>query len=293
VSREFEPQAEQAARSGAVSDHSRALERQLAQAEQAKQRLVAELAETGAKLSERNAELRRANLDVEQFAFSASHALREPLRNLAIYTELLRRKPNLALDQEGREYLSIVLENAKRMELLFRDLLAFIEIKDTAGSGEADANAVLQDVLADLTATIHETGAVITAAPLPALCIDHAHLFRLFRNLIDNAIKYATPGARPRIHIDSYSTGEDSVICVRDNGLGIAIENQHRIFELFKRLHGSDEYEGTGLGLAICQKIVEQQGGRIWVESELGKGAVFCFRLGRAEEKKARAAKSA
>jgi light-regulated signal transduction histidine kinase (bacteriophytochrome) len=292
VSAKFDPQATQPALRGG-DDHSRTLEQRLDEAECAKQSLLAELAETRSKLTERNAELRRANLDVEQFAFSASHAMREPLRNLAIYTELLRRKPNLALDQEGREYLSIVLENAKRMELLFRDLLAFIEIKDSAQSAEADANAVLEEVLADLSDTIHESGAVVTAGPLPVLCLDHGHLFRLFRNLIDNAIKYAAPGARPRIHIDSYAAGEDFVICVRDNGMGIAVENQHRVFELFKRLHGSDEYVGTGLGLAICQKIVEQHGGRIWVESELGKGAAFCFRLPRAEEKKVRAAKSA
>jgi light-regulated signal transduction histidine kinase (bacteriophytochrome) len=287
VSAKFESHAKQPADGG--DEHARELEQQLAEAERTEQRLTAELADADTKLADLNSQLRRANFDVEQFAFSASHALREPLRNLALYTELLKRKPNLALDAETREYLSIVLENARRMELLFRDLLAFIEIKDSSASAEADANAVLQEVLADIGDSIHETGAVVMAGPLPVLCISRAQLFRLLRNLIDNAIKYASPGVRPRIHVDSYSSGPDSVVCVRDNGMGIAAQHQERVFELFKRLHGSDEYEGTGLGLAICQKIVEQHGGRIWVDSEPGKGAAFCFRLPRSEEK-ARAA---
>jgi light-regulated signal transduction histidine kinase (bacteriophytochrome) len=295
VSAKSESEPQPFAFSGGSDDRSSgALEQRLAEAEQSKQQLLVELAQAGNQLAEVNGELRRANLDVEQFAFSASHALREPLRNLALYTELLRRKPNLSLDEEAREYLSIVLENAKRMELLFHDLLAFIEIKHSAGSsGEADTNTVLEEVLADLSDSVHETGAVITAGPLPALCLNAPQLFRLFRNLIDNAIKYTAPGVRPRIQIDSYATGEDSVICIHDNGIGIAAQHQERVFELFKRLHGSDEYQGTGLGLALCQKIVEQHGGRIWVESELGQGAVFCFRLRRAQEQKARAARSA
>ena len=289
MSAEFESHANQPA-GGDGDQHARGLEQQLAEAERNRERLTAELAQADTKLAQLNSQLRRANFDVEQFAFCASHALREPLRNLAIYSELLRRKPNPALDGESREYLSIVLDNAKRMELLFHDLLAFIEIKDNAGCGEADAHAVLEEVLADLHDGICETGAVISAGPLPVVCLKRSHLFRVLRNLIDNAIKYAAPGVRPEIQIASYPAGEETVICVRDNGIGIAAEHHDRVFELFKRLHGSEECEGTGLGLAICQKIVEQHGGRIWVESERGKGAVFCFRLRRADEKMARAA---
>ena len=128
---------------------------------------------------------------------------------------------------------------------------------------------------------------------LPAICMSDQHLFQLFLNLIENAITYGRPGVRPRIRVDWSAVGDEAVICVRDNGMGIALQNQGRVFELFKRLHTSDEYKGTGLGLAMCQKIVEQHGGRIWVESELGKGAAFCFRLRRAAEGRlSRAARS-
>lgn len=292
MSAKFEPEARSSPFAGVGDDRSLGPEQRLAEAEQTKQRLLAELAETGNKLTAANAELRRANLDRDQFAFSASHALREPLRNLAIYSELLRRNTNAALDEQARDYLAIVLENAKRMEVLFRDLLAFLEIKDSAAFGESDANVVLKHVIADLDDSIHETGATLNATQLPVLCLAYTHLYRLLRNLLDNSIKYAAAGVRPHIQIDSYVAGDDAVVCVRDNGLGIAAEHQDRIFELFKRLHGSERYEGTGLGLAICRKIVEQNGGHIWVESQPGKGAVFCFQLRRAEAKKARVARS-
>lgn len=245
--------------------------------------LLNELAESNNKLAAMNADLRRANLDLEQFAFSASHALREPLRNLAIHTELLRRK-ELALDEEAQHCLSVVLASSERMEALFRDLLAFIQMDRTTPDREVDPNPVLKGVLVTLEQTIRETGATIEADRLPGICISDRHLFQLFLNLIENAIKYGLPGVRPQIRIDWYAVGDEAVICVRDNGMGIALQNQERVFELFKRLHTSEEYKGTGLGLAMCQKIVEQHGGRIWVQSELGKGAAFCFRLRRAAE---------
>ena len=248
--------------------------------------LIEKLAESNRKLAEMNADLRRVNFDLEQFVFSASHALREPLRDLAIHSELLRRRAQPGLDEGSQQWLSVVLRSAERMEALFRDLMAFIQVtrSHAAPQTEADSNVVLDHVLATLEGAMRNAGATVNAEVLPAVCMDGQHLFQVFRNLIENAIKYQAPGVTPEIQVYSYDTGDDAVICVRDNGMGIAARHQERVFELFKRLHTSEEYEGTGLGLAICQKIVEQHGGRIWVESELGKGAVFCFRVRRASD---------
>ncbi len=232
-------------------------------------------------LAERKTELKRLNVDVEQFVFSASHELREPLRNLALYSEKLRRNPDLALDEDTRQCLSIILTSAARMELLFRDLLAFMQVSAgiPARDVETDANAVLEGVLRKMQGLMRATGAAIYAGPLPQLSMAETHVANLLENLIENAIKYRMPGVKPEIHIFASEAGGESTIRVRDNGLGIGPEHQEKVFGLFKRLHSSEEYEGTGLGLAICQKIAEQYRGRIWVESELGKGATFCFRL--------------
>ena len=247
-------------------------------------RLRDELSRRNRELADLKANLRRANLDLEQFAFSASHELREPLRNLALYSEKLRRKSQPALDDDSRECLSIVLNSAERMEALFRDLLAFIQVSATPPMPDADidSNAVLENVLAKLQGLIRKTGAAIQADPLPPLSMAEPHLAQLLENLIENAIKYRVPGGKSEIHIFARESANEAIICVRDNGLGIAPQHQKKVFGLFKRLHSGEEYEGTGLGLAICQKIAEQYKGRIWVESELGKGAVFCFRLPRA-----------
>lgn len=248
---------------------------------QTARRLHDELSQRNQELGDLKANLRRANLDLEQFAFSASHELREPLRNLAVYSEKLRRKSELALDDDTRQCLSIVLRSAERMEALFRDLLAFIQVSATvpASDTEIDSNAVLENVLAKLQGLVRKTGAVIQADALPPLPMAAPHLSQLFEHLIENAIKYRIPGALPEIHVFARQAASDAIVCVRDNGLGIAPAHQKKVFGLFKRLHSNEEYEGTGLGLAICQKIAEQYRGRIWVESELGKGAVFCFSL--------------
>jgi light-regulated signal transduction histidine kinase (bacteriophytochrome) len=250
------------------------------------ERLRNELAEKNLELAQIKADLRRANLDCEQFVFSASHELREPLRNLAIYSEKLRRKPELAVDEESRQCLSILRKSAERMEVLFRDLLAFMQVAANTPTPhrEVNSNAVLDDVLATLAGVIRRTGARIRADTLPPLCMAERHLFQLFEHLIENAIKYHALDVEPDIQIFSRQTAEEVVICIRDNGLGLAPHNQEKVFGLFKRLHTDEEYEGTGLGLAVCQKIAEHYNGHIWVESELGKGAEFCFRLPRRSE---------
>ncbi len=225
----------------------------------------------------RNEALERANADLEQFAFSASHDLQEPLRSISIYSELLTKRYRDRLDGEALEYLAYLRKGATRMEMLVSDLLDYTRAGKIELSEEtSDANRVFQDVLDTLHESCLEAGAQIASDPLPSLRIHEMHLSQLFQNLLSNAIKYRSPERAPLIHV-SAERSKSWVLSIRDNGIGIAPEYKERIFGLFKRLHSNDKYSGTGIGLAICQRIVERYGGRIWVESELGKGSTFFF----------------
>src|SRR6185437_967697 len=245
--------------------------------------LIQELAANNRKLAAANAELRRANTELEQFAFSAYHDLREPIRLIHIYTELLGRKLTDRLDADGQQCLEFVLSNANRLHMLVTDLLAYasvVVVTEEPIDSEIEANTVLHRVLGSLQPLIAETGATVHAGDLPALRMNEMHLGQLFQQLLQNALKFRSTGTPPEIGISCYRNSGETVICVRDNGIGIAPEHHGKIFGVFKRLHAPEAYNGTGIGLAICQKIVERYQGQIWVESEYGKGAVFCFRLG-------------
>ncbi len=226
------------------------------------------------------AELLRANQDLEQFAYSASHDLQEPLRSVKIYSELLVRQLGDKLEGETRDFLDFVSSGATRMELLVRDLLAYTQ------AGQLDrpvtqesASEALSGALANLDGAIRASGAQIISHPLPSLRVHATQLEQLFQNLVGNAIKYRRPEVAPAIKVASRRNGESWLFSVSDNGLGIEAQYKERIFGLFKRLHSGDEYSGTGIGLAICQRIVERYHGRIWVESEYGKGSTFKFTL--------------
>ncbi|HEY3458652.1 MAG TPA: ATP-binding protein [Bryobacteraceae bacterium] len=228
----------------------------------------------------RNEALERANADLEQFAFSASHDLQEPLRSISIYSELLTRRYRDRLDGEALEYLTYLRKGATRMEMLVDDLLAYTQAGKIEPPEEtADAHRVLLDVLDNLHESCLEAGARIIFDPLPSLTVHGMHLSQLFQNLLSNAMKYRSPERAPLIHVGAERSKKNWVFSIRDNGIGIAPEYKERIFGLFKRLHSRDEYSGTGIGLAICQRIVERYGGRIWVESEPGKGSTFFFTL--------------
>jgi len=227
-----------------------------------------------------NEELRRANADLEQFAYSASHDLQEPLRQVSIYSELLEKRFAHKLDGKGLEYLGFCVEGARRMELLIGDLLAYTQ---TAKAVEAaplpvDTNEVLAEVQKNLATTIQESGAVISATDLPVLRGDAVPFTHLFQNLISNALKYRS-AQPPRVVVSAKRQGSAWLFAVEDNGIGIPNEFQDQIFGIFKRLHNKKTYPGTGIGLAICQKVVERYGGRIWVESQLGHGSTFFFTL--------------
>ncbi|MGH9583897.1 MAG: ATP-binding protein, partial [Bryobacteraceae bacterium] len=245
--------------------------------------LIAELGRKEEALEIANASLRRANTDLEQFAFSASHDLREPLRHLAIYSDLLRTKAAAKLDGECHEYLIAIASSARRIEVLVRDLLAYTQAAADGSGGERAVNTgeALAQALSNLSGLIRESNASIEAAALPAVCANPLHLVQLFERIVENAIKYRCLGSPPEVHIFAREQDGGPVFCVRDSGIGIAPEYSGRVFGLFKRLHTSEEYEGTGIGLAICQKIVEHYRGEIWVESRTGEGATFCFTLGK------------
>ncbi len=226
------------------------------------------------------AELLRANQDLEQFAYSASHDLQEPLRSVKIYSELIAQQLGDKLEGDTRDFLDFVTSGATRMEMLVRDLLAYTQAGQLAPPAEPeDANIALNAVLANLDGAIRESGAHVFSERLPAVRVHATQLQQLFQNLVGNAIKYRRQKTLPVIQVRARRVGEMWKFSISDNGLGIEAEYKERIFGLFKRLHTGDEYSGTGIGLAICQRIVERYHGHIWVESELGAGSTFHFTL--------------
>jgi PAS domain S-box-containing protein len=238
------------------------------QAEQAVQRAAAELA--------------RSNEDLDHFASVASHDLQEPLRLVEGYVQLLERRYKGKLDSEADEFIQFMVEAVGRMRMLIKDLLAYARV-GTRGEAPAEAPAepALERAMANLKLAIEDSQTAITHDPLPAVKADPSQLTQLFQNLIGNAIKFRSMEP-PRIHVAARLVDGQWRFSVCDNGIGIDPRFAERVFEVFRRLHARDKYPGTGIGLAICKKIVERHGGRIWVESEPGKGSTFCFTLPRA-----------
>jgi PAS domain S-box-containing protein len=233
-----------------------------------------------------NDELRRMNVDLEQYAYAASHDLQEPLRMMSIYAELLQRSIGRELDSQNKEYLDIIVAASQRMSGLVRDLLNYSRVaSDKRRSLDTtDMNTVVATALNACELVIAETAAVIDVDPLPTVLGASDLLVAVVQNLVTNAIKYRKPGERPHIRISAEQTDQDTwTFSVADNGIGIKPEYQDRIWGLFKRLHGRD-VPGTGIGLATVKTVIEQHGGRVWVESTDGVGSTFRFRL-RAQNK--------
>jgi PAS domain S-box-containing protein len=233
-------------------------------------------------------DLRRANLALEQFAFAASHDLQEPLRNIAIYTELFTKTYGASVNEQGNMFLGIILQGAQRMSRLISDLLAYTRVAGPDGEPVTivDVEKVLGHVLNNLGHAVQENRAAITHDTLPSVSVKDVHLEQLLQNLIGNALKYRKDDEPPQVHVSAQRQDSHWCILVRDNGIGIAPEYKDEIFGVFKRLHaGGDKYSGTGIGLAICHKIVTSYGGRIWVESQPSQGATFHFTLPAALER--------
>jgi PAS domain S-box-containing protein len=232
-------------------------------------------------------ELKRSNDELQQFAYVSSHDLQEPLRMVASYTQLLAKRYKGRLDSDADEFIAFAVDGCNRMQGLIQDLLAYSR---TGTNGKAlreiSGDDALQEALTNLRTAIEESGAVVTHDSLPVIQTDNTQLALVFQNLIGNAIKYRSAEV-PHVHVSATKNGgPEWLFSVRDNGLGIDPQYFERIFILFQRLHGRNEFEGTGIGLAICKKIVERLGGRIWVESEIGKGSTFHFALPQGNEKR-------
>ena len=241
----------------------------------ARRRAEADLREAHEELSRRAQDLARSNSELQQFAYVASHDLQEPLRMISSYTQLLMRRYGTIFDQDAKEFMEFIVDGAARMKQLIEDLLAYSRVGTRGREPEpTDAQAALDQALANLRAAVESSGATVTHDAMPTVRADASQLAQLFQNLVGNAIKFR--GAEPpRIHVGAQEKESEVVLSVRDNGIGIDPQYFERIFVIFQRLHSKAEYEGTGIGLAICKKIVDRHGGRIWVESAPGTGAVF------------------
>ncbi|MBW2265843.1 MAG: GHKL domain-containing protein [Deltaproteobacteria bacterium] len=231
------------------------------------------------KLNKTLEELERSNSELEQFAYVASHDLQEPLRMVSSYMQLMERRYKGKLDTDADEFIDFAVDGATRMQRLINDLLMYSRVGTKGKTLEAtDCNAVLAEVLRDLASTIEESGTVVTHDELPTMMADGTQLAQLFQNLVANAIKFSS-GDQPKVHISFEQKEGSYVFAVTDNGIGIDPEYKDRIFVIFQRLHGKEEYPGTGIGLAVCKKIVERHGGQIRVDSESGKGSTFSWTI--------------
>jgi PAS domain S-box-containing protein len=256
------------------------------------QYVVASLVDISARQAS-DLELRRSNEELQRFAYVASHDLQEPLRTVSSYVQLLERRYADKLDADAKDFIGFAVDGSRRMQRLVEDLLALSRVGSQGIQlVPLQADTAVDAALKDLKTAIDEKRAVITRGPLPEVCGDFRQLAQLFANLLTNAIKFSGD-APPRVEISAKAEGAQWVFRVRDHGIGIDPQYFDRIFVIFQRLHGRDEYPGTGIGLAICKKIVERHGGRIWVESHQGKGATFAFTLPRVSESVERSEKVA
>jgi len=239
---------------------------------------IHELREATDLLRQVNEALKRSNLDLEQFAYAASHDLQEPLRMVVIYSQLLKEEYGDKLAGQGNTYLDFAVDGALRMENLLKDLLSYARAgaPDDHLNETADSEQAFENACANLAALIHESNAEISSGPLPRVRMPEVYLNQIFQNLLSNSLKYRRPEVAPAIRVEAHLRDGLWLFSVEDNGIGVAAEHQQQIFRVFRRLHGQD-VPGTGIGLALCQKLIERSGGTIWVESKAGRGSRFCF----------------
>ncbi len=243
------------------------------------QELSGKIIENNDTLYQLNERLVRYNQELQQFAYSASHDLQEPLRTISSYINLFLRNYNQTLTDEGREYLQYASIGAQRMHYLIKDLLTYskLDYKDEPMT-EFEGNIMLQVALNNLQLAVEENNALVLYSDLPVLHGNHSQIILLFQNLIDNAIKFRSKN-EPLVFIDVEDKNDQWEFKIKDNGIGIPHQFQNKIFGFFNRLHARDEIKGSGLGLSICKKIVERHRGNIGVESKPGKGSTFTFSL--------------
>ena len=240
---------------------------------------ITELQSKEVELKEIAEKLSRSNADLQQFAYSASHDLQEPLRTVTAFVGLLEKRYRDRIDEKANGYINFIVSGTKRMQALLKDLLEYSRVD---GRGEllkpTSLSSVLQDALSDLKGATTECSAEISCTDLPTVLADASQIRQLFQNLIGNSIKFRG-NEQLKIHISAEQNNDEWIISVKDNGIGMDPKYFDRIFMIFQRLHTADEYRGTGVGLAICKRIIERHGGKIWVESQHGKGSTFFLRF--------------
>jgi len=233
-------------------------------------------------LSSLTEDLKRSNEQLEQFAYLASHDLKEPLRSVATYLQLLNRTYGPTLEGKARDYLTYAVDGASRMNSLIDGLLRLSRVGvNRAAWTEVALEEVYREVVEGLKKSITENGAIVEASGLPHILGDREQIAHLFQNLISNAIKFRRPDQPPHIRIRTDREGDHWIIAVNDNGIGIPESGKPKLFKVFSRLHRRDQYPGEGIGLALSKKIVECHQGRIWVESDAKNGSTFYFTLPR------------
>ena len=231
------------------------------------------------KIKQTSLDLARSNKELERFAFIASHDLKEPLKTISGFVNLLKKRYNNKLDKNADEFIEIIVDSTRRMEQLIDDLLGYARLSmSTKKFNHTDYNKILERSISNLTVAIEDSRAKINIDPLPALMANDLQIECLFQNLISNAIKFRAKEA-PIIHVSAEKKEHDWIFSVRDNGIGIEPKDMDRIFNMFQRLHSKSKYAGTGIGLSVCKNIVDNHGGRIWVESDSGKGSNFFFSI--------------
>lgn len=231
-------------------------------------------------ITEQNSKLELKNEELQRFAYIASHDLKEPLRNIGSFATLLKRRFHGKMGEDADEYINFITTNVSRMYALLHEVLMFSKLDNEEIELEwVDLNEIVDTVQETLKGKIMEQNVQVVSERLPKLKVHQAHMTQLFQNILSNSIKYNNK-EHPTVEVGhTIGKNDEFVFYIKDNGIGIDMEFKDRIFEIFKRLHGKNEYEGTGVGLAICKKIVNQYGGRIWIESEVGEGATFYFTL--------------
>jgi light-regulated signal transduction histidine kinase (bacteriophytochrome) len=223
--------------------------------------------------------LKNSNKELEQFAYVASHDLREPLRMITSFLELLKMRYENDLDGEANEFIDYAVDGAQRMDVMIKDLLDYSRISSQERKFEyLKSEEILNTVLINLKSTIKDNSVNIIHDPLPLIYANNQQMVQLFQNLIGNAIKYRGK-ENPEIQISYEDVDDEYIFSIKDNGIGIDEKHLKKIFNIFHRLHTSEEYEGTGIGLAISEKILEKHRGKIWAESETGKGTIFHFTI--------------
>lgn len=231
------------------------------------------------RVQERTASLERSNRELEQFAYVASHDLKEPLRTVSSFAQLLQSRHGAQLDERGVRYLDIVIDGAQRMFTLIEDVLAMARVSHAAAPRPVQLGPLVRDVLTSLDSLCRETGAQVTVHPLPTVQGDPTQFAQLFQNLLGNALKFRREGVTPRVQVSAERDGSGWLFRVEDNGIGIEQQYLQQVFTVFQRLHTRQVYAGNGIGLSVCQKIVEGRGGHIWLESQPGHGTTVLFTL--------------